>query len=264
MAECCVMALKAIFQYDFQTSFSRLHALSLLVRQSYRWGMATASWQLLHRALLEIPGEQHSSWVCSLANESGHVFVLMPCNEMPWQTTVVFWSSPFSWRCAISKRREQIFIMEGDAHKQILTGNKRIHVQAESQEVTLRGLQPAATTLCAMPGVWPLKYWGDRRTELLVKSTDKTKDPLEKEAKFGSIYRWLTQKYHPFIGCLLDSDWSNSPWSQWKYLQGFQWAFNLAVGNIFPFVAPWFLLNCFFQDCGVLIGSRAMRQARNS
>ena len=164
------MALKAIFQYDFQTSLSRLHALLLLVRQSYQWGrIARATWQLLHKALLEIPGEQHSSWLCSLGSESGQVFILTLSNKMPLQTNMVFWSPPsFSWWCAISKWREQIFIVEGDAHKQMLTRrNKWIHVQAESWEVTLQALQPAVTTLCAMPGAWPLKYWGDRRTELL-------------------------------------------------------------------------------------------------
>lgn len=35
-AECCVLTLKAISQHDCQTFFSRLHALMLLVRQSYQ------------------------------------------------------------------------------------------------------------------------------------------------------------------------------------------------------------------------------------
>lgn len=164
MAKCWVTALKAIFQYDFQTPCS-----FLLVRQSYWWGrMARASWQLLPRALLEIPGEQHSSWVCSLGSEAGQVFILVPPNKMSLRPGVVFRSPPFSW-CAISKWREKIFSVEGDdVHKQMLTRrNKCLHVWAESREVTLRALQPAVTALHAMPGVWPWKYWGDRRTELL-------------------------------------------------------------------------------------------------
>lgn len=60
-AECCTVASKAIFQNDFQTPFSRLHALLWMVRQS------EGGWQEpADRALLEVPGEQRSSREVSL------------------------------------------------------------------------------------------------------------------------------------------------------------------------------------------------------
>lgn len=69
------------------------------------------------------------------------------------------------------------------------------------------GHHPVCDVKCPIMKV--LRWQKDRAP--YINRNDKTKDLVEKEAKFGCTYRWLTQKYYPFIGCLLESHW---PWSK--------------------------------------------------
>lgn len=147
--------------------FSRLHALLLLVRQSYQWGrMAKASWQLLHRALVEIPGERHSSWVCSLGSESGQVFILMPSNKMPLQTDMVFWGLAHG-DVQFQNGGNRFLLWKVTLITKCWHEGTNEFTFKQSREVMLHVPQPAVTTLCMTPGVWLLKYWGERRTEFL-------------------------------------------------------------------------------------------------